>query len=348
MIQRMFSVFLSAILGLFTWSTLSAQSEWLAEDAISIQREFIDELGSECTDYWNPRLNEYKRIIDRTLSPNDLEKLNSWRVRWGILMNDLSAKMNKNAEVDIDDSDKEIEFSLGAGDEEEFTEIMEIWMGTMSLAEGYRSSLDYLSENVVEDASGFITNVADFIEEFVQAHHAELAEDEEGQELLSNSNEFAEELREEGTKIKKDNKGFMEVYSLAVEPFIMLYNGGNLGDMLGDMLPFLSNQTSSANLDVVAGLLPEGAVLQQNYPNPASSKTSIPFTLAETSSATTLRLYSSDGSLVKSIDLGRFEPGKHSYEVDVTDLSNDSYLYHLTILTDAGEMVYSKVMKVVR
>ena len=344
MTQRMFSVFLPALLGLFTWSTLSAQSEWLPEDATPIQREFIDELGGECTDYWNPKLNEYKRIIDRTLSPNDLEKLNSWRVRWGILMNDLSAKMNKNAEVDIDDSDKEIEFSLGAGDEEEFTEIMEIWMGTMSLAEGYRSSLDYLSENVVEDASGFITNVADFIEEFAQAHHAELAEDEKGQELFSNPNEVAEELRETGAKIKKDNKGFMEAYNLAVEPFIMLYNGGDLGDML----PFLSNQTSSANLDVVAGLLPEGAVLQQNYPNPASSKTSIPFTLAETSSATTLRLYSSDGSLVKSIDLGRFEPGTHSYEVDVTDLSNGSYLYHLTILTDAGETVYSKVMKVVR
>ena len=344
MLQRTVSVFLPALLGLFTWSALSAQSEWLPEDATPIQRQFIDELGGELTDYWNPKLNQYKQIIDRTLSPSDLEQLNRWRVRWSILMSDLVQKMNKNSEVNDKSSDKEIEFDFSDAKGEEFMEVMEIWMGTMSLAQGYRSSLDNVNEMVVEDVGGFTVEVADFIEEFATVHRAELQKDEKGKELLASDLEGLNDLREVGKKIKKDSKGFSEIYNFAIEPFIMLFNGGDIGEVL----PFISGQTSSSELDIVAGLLPEGAVLQQNYPNPASSKTSIPFTLGETSSATTLHIYASDGSLVKDIDLGSFEAGEHSHEIDVADLSNGSYLYHLTILTEGGEMVYSKVMQVVR
>ena len=344
MTPRLLSVLLPALLGLVTWSTLSAQSEWLPEDATPIQRQFIDEAGGEFSSYWNPKLNEYKRTIDRMLSPNDLQKLNGMRVRWGILMDKLTKQLIASKEMADEDEGKKIEFSISGEDEDGFMEVMEIWSGTMQLATGYRSGLDNLSGNVVEDVGDFTDQVANFVEEFSQLHRAELQGDEKGTELLANQDEVAESIRGVRQVISMENKGFAQVYSFAVEPLILLYNGGNLGDLL----PFISNQTSGTDLDVVAGLLPKGGVLQQNYPNPASSKTTIPFTLNEPGKNATLRIYSADGGLVETIELGSLGSGEKSYELDVSDYTAGSYLYHLSITGGEGEMVYSRVMQVVR
>ena len=345
MTQRMLSVFLPALLGLFTWTALNAQSKWLPEDATPVQRQLIDEAGSQFIDYWNPRLNEYKRTIDRTLSPNDLEKLNAMRVRWGILMDRMARQMEQQSQVEMaDKDDAEMTFDIGEENGEDLMEVMEIWMGTMALGSRYRSGLDNLSEMVVEDIGGFTTVMATFVDDYTELHRSELQGDEKGKELLSNRNEISDKIRKVGAKFSMENKGFAEVYSIAVEPLIMLYNGGSLGDLL----PFISNQTSGADLDVVAGLLPQGGVLKQNYPNPASAKTTIPFTLAVPSTTTTLRVYASNGDLVETVELGAFEQGEHSYEIDVSSYAAGSYLYHLTVNTDEEEIIYSKVMQVVR
>ncbi len=187
MTQRIASLFLPAFLGLVAWSTLSAQSEWLPEEATPIQRQFVDEAGTRLTEYWNPRLNEYKQTIDRMLAPNDLEKLNRMRVRWSILMNKLAQQMRQVKELE---EGEETEFDFEVGEGEEFVEIMAIWTGTMDLAGGYRSGLDNLGDNVIEDVGGFTSGMADFVEEFARANQGELQGDEKGQELLANRNEI--------------------------------------------------------------------------------------------------------------------------------------------------------------
>lgn len=334
----------TGLLGAFTWKPVFAQSEWLPEDATPIQKQFVDELGTTVFDYWNPRLNEYKRTVDRMLSPTDLQHLNEMRVRWSVLMADLSEHMK--AQKGMADTDGEgIEMRIGEEDEEaKFMELFEIWSQTTALAQGYRSGLDNLSDVVLDDAAEFGDNVETFVQDFTQSNSDVLAEDEKGAELLSHKTDLNRGIDKFQNTLKKKEGDVMKVYGFVIEPIVLLFNGGDLRDML----PLQLGRTAGIDAGAVAGLLPTGAVLQQNVPNPASASTKISFTLAEPSRGTTLRLYSADGALVKSVDLGTLSPGERSYDMNVSDLANGSYLYHLTVTTSAGEMVYSKVMQVVR
>lgn len=338
-------VLMTGLLGAFSWKPVLAQSEWLPEDASPIQKQFVDELGTTLFDYWNPRLNEYKRTVDRLLSPADLEELNQLRVRWSILMADVSAEMKYRRELAGTDKKEKIEMSISEeGDDAKFMELFEIWSRTTALATGYRSGLDNLSDVVLDDAAMFGDEVETFVNDFSAENRAALARDEKGTELLAHKDDLNRGIGKFKTTLRERKGDIGEVYGFVIEPIVLLFNGGDLRDML----PLQLGRTAGIDAGAVAGLLPVGAVLQQNVPNPAASSTRIGFTLAERSSTTTLRLYSADGALVKSADLGSLAPGEHAHELNVADLAGGSYLYHLTVTTPAGEMVYSKVMQVVR
>lgn len=345
MTRRVVSFLLGAgIFGAFTWTPAFAQSEWLPNDATPVQKQFVDEFGATLFDYWNPRLNEYKRTIDRMLSPTDLEELNALRVRWSILIADVSTDMKARADVSSHDEESDVKMKFGSDDEGKFTEIFEIWSRTMALAQGYRSGLDNLSETVLDDAADFGDKVNAFVNDFTDANRAALSGDEKGAELLSHRQNLIEGVGKFKTTLRERRGSVTEVYGFVVEPIVLLFNGGDMRDML----PLTLGNTSGINTQAVAGLLPVGAVLQQNVPNPAATRTRIDFTLPEASSATTLRIYSADGTMVRSVDLGALPAGARSHELEVSDLANGSYLYHLTVTTTSGEMVYSKVMQVVR
>ena len=343
------------VLGALSSGSALAQSEWLPDDATPIQEQFIDELGTTFVEYWNPRLNGYKRTIDRTLSPSDLRKLNELRVRWSILMDEIRQEMevkakfrdeDRHEELEIDefeDDDVQVKMGLGAGSDERIMELFEIWTGTTLLARNYRSGLDNLSEVVLEDAGMFGDEVAVFVNRFAEHNRSDLKTDEKGAMLLEGKDELAEGIQKLKNILDNKNESVMKAYSLVVEPVIMLFNGGDMRDML----PVNAGNVSSVGTQV-AGLLPESAVLHQNAPNPASTYTTIGYTLGESSEATTLRVFASDGSMISSADLGSLPKGPGSYKLDVSELSNGSYLYHLTVMTSAGEMVYSKVMQIVR
>lgn len=342
MTQRLLTMLLGiGLFGVFAASNASAQSELLPEDATPIQRQFVDELGTTLVDYWNPRFNAYKRTIDRMLSPSDLQELNELRVRWSILMDGAKEKMAQKANAD---DDVDIEMAFTDDDGTTFMELFDIWSKTLELAQGYRSGLDNLSEDVIEDAGSFSDEVVRFVNRFSDDNHSELAKDEKGSELLSSKEKMTEGIGELKNTLKENHDDVMQVYGMIIEPIIMLFNGGDMRDML----PLNMGNVSGVDASAVAGLLPQSAVLSQNVPNPASSVTTINFALAEPSSATTLRVYSSDGELVKSADLGALSAGSGSHNLDVSGFANGSYLYHLTVMTSGGEMVYSKVMQVVR
>lgn len=326
---------------LFASQPTFAQSDFLPPDASPIQRQFFDELGTAFLDYWNPRLNEYKRTIDGIMTPTDLNRLNEMRVRWSILMENVRAQADMEG---IEQDGDEVELSIDGANEERFMELFEIWTGTMELASRYRSGLDNMSTYVFEDASEFGGELSTFVDEFSDRNYSALAADEKGSELLSERDKVKEKLSGLDELFAEENEDVKHIYGFVIEPVIMLFNGGDLKSML----PMQMGGVSSVDANVVAGLLPEGAVLNQSAPNPASTSTTITYTLSEASSGTTLRLFSSDGSVVKTIDLGSVRSGTNSYDLDVSDLTPGSYLYHLTVNSSAGEMVYSKVMQVVR
>ncbi len=304
----------------------------------ALTEKLAAEVGQYALDYWTPKLNDYKTRIDRMLTGSDLEKLNRLRVRWGILVSEMLERREQMTEGNYEDGDH-ISFEIDDDDANKFNEVMTIFMQTSQLAQSYRTSLNGVQETVLDDFSGFATEAGTIANEFVTEHQAEFGEKTQ-REIAAQRTEMNEMLE----NINSDDfrEDFSGVYSFALEPIIMLYNGGDLRDILSGVA------SSVPTTEPIAGLLPSSTVLQQNVPNPASSTTAISYRLPESSSRTILRIYSADGSLVKEYDEGAQATGTHTLDVDVSGFAAGSYLYHLTVATSGGDMVFSKVMQVIR
>ncbi len=76
----------------------------------------------------------------------------------------------------------------------------------------------------------------------------------------------------------------------------------------------------------VAGL--HGLRLLGNYPNPFAGSTELRWE-QQSSSTVELRIYRQDGALLRSLDLGSREPGRHSIMLAAEGLSSGTYLYEL-------------------
>ena len=78
---------------------------------------------------------------------------------------------------------------------------------------------------------------------------------------------------------------------------------------------------------------PETFRLEQNYPNPFNPETTIRFTLSEPQ-AVSLKVYDTNGRLIKILADKKMRAGEHSLRFNATDLPSGTYLYNLT--TDQG------------
>ena len=127
---------------------------------------------------------------------------------------------------------------------------------------------------------------------------------------------------------------------LYIESTMMLYNGQDLQSfMMIDNSPVASAPVEK---------LPAGNTLGQNTPNPASTRTTIPYTLAEPGTHVVLQLLDARGGLVATFDQGSREAGDHSVAIDVATLAPGTYLYQLKVTTPGGERISSRGMQVVR
>jgi hypothetical protein len=85
-----------------------------------------------------------------------------------------------------------------------------------------------------------------------------------------------------------------------------------------------------------------GAVLLQNYPNPASGNTRIDFTIDQRAKVA-LRVVSTTGQVSRLVELGNREAGTHPVLLNVSDMSPGIYFYQLIIngalLPDVKRMV---------
>lgn len=74
----------------------------------------------------------------------------------------------------------------------------------------------------------------------------------------------------------------------------------------------------------------ESKILRQNYPNPASNSTTISYTTQE-SGELSLKLYATDGHLVKTIASGFHTAGEHEVLINTDELTEGIYYYKIRI-----------------
>lgn len=313
-----------------------------------VAARFSTEMGQQAVTYWTDKLNRYRVKIDAALPANDLAELNKLRARWGVLVGEMTRLRNAEATSTdkasgTDASDDQGDITLNIDENElmgKVTEVMDIYTSVKDLAARNASPLGGIRETVGFDLATFLGNVVDRTRLYRQEHRAEIeASQSELPDFTINGAGSSEEVMKEYHS-EKGQKQFREVYGFGIEPLVLLYNGMDLQQLLAGAGPMAKP---------IAGLaLPEGAVLKQNFPNPASSRTTISYNLPETSDHTTLRLFDASGAMVASNDLGSQSAGEHSSVIDLSSLANGSYLYQLTIQTSHGEQVYAKGLQVVK
>lgn len=279
--------------------------------------ELQKEMGQFAEEYWEKRLDGYKERIDKALLPDDLAALNRLRIRAMLFSNMASQKQTLRL---TDDTDHRIDDAVQEG----MTKMLATFTETKALAERYRPEMDRVGADVVDDLLSFVEALGERMERFA-AKHPEL------------SGAGTESLVRQLKMVRQESGSdeLLAIYSIAIEPAVLLYDKGNMAGMF--------NQT----VGTLGVTLPENAALRQNIPNPASSVTKIPYVLAEPSISTTLRLFDARGDIQGTYDLGSLAAGEHAFDLDVSGLPTGSYLYHLTVGTGSGQRVYVKAMQVV-
>ena len=133
-----------------------------------------------------------------------------------------------------------------------------------------------------------------------------------------------------------DTTGLVRYYSRLAEGLGLIYDGGTHdagydlhlwgaiidGVLYGDTT--YVDIKEPFDLPGVSGTIS----LYQNYPNPFNSATKISFFLAEKCEVL-LSLYDISGKLIEEIFQGSLDPGKHTYQLNVSDLPSGIYIYSL-------------------
>jgi len=289
------------------------------------------EIGTAAFDFWTPRLNDYKNAIDQSLSSADLAELNQLRVRWAIVLDQgmrsaVSVRHRDTAAVRFD-----VE-AMGR-----MSELMAVHSGATKLAARYRAAMDRMSAEVMDDITSFATEMADRSDRFVESNRSSFENDPEAARLLERRGDLRKAV--EDLRTQRGRKGLESIYTLAIEPIVLLYDGTDLKTLLGGSVP--------SGISVNGIELPESSLLSQNVPNPASTYTTITYTLPTASTHTKLEVFNVTGALVAAVDHGARQEGEHHLRLDVTSLPAGSYFYRLSVRTDKGPRVASRVMRVV-
>lgn len=333
---------------IFAQKTAQTKPTTTAEPS-PIEAKFYEEVGTLAQDFWSPKLNSYKNKIDRVLSANDLSELNKLRARWGVLFGQLSKKATVNSGLNnTKKSEQDVELDIEDGDFGSLLEIFDIFNSAKNIAKKYRPGLDKVGETVLTDVGNFAGDVANTMESF-SSRNAAMIKNDESMPTKDDLNSGVKDLRKFSASMKETEtrEDIMQVYNTAFEPIIMLFSGNELSEIFSSLGHSLGN--SGVLTKPVTGIaIPEGAVLKQNYPNPASKLTTIKYRLPDNSNSVTLKIYNATGAEVITMDEGSKTQGEHEIKVDVSSLTSGSYLYQLKISTQDGDQVFAKTMQVVK
>jgi hypothetical protein len=130
---------------------------------------------------------------------------------------------------------------------------------------------------------------------------------------------------DEGDSWKQINSGLLSagIASVGIDTAGYLYAGSNNANY--DYL-YRSVQTTTAVQE--QGATPTGFTLEQNYPNPAASATTILFSTAAEGTVT-LKIYNALGNEVATLISGRLAAGTHTAVLETQALPQGMYYYQL-------------------
>lgn len=111
---------------------------------------------------------------------------------------------------------------------------------------------------------------------------------------------------------------------------------------------YLEVTVQGSGVSGLAQLEPETGgqfTLGQNYPNPYSQVTTVPFSLTNAAEVS-LDLWDLQGRKLRTLELGRLASGAHSAQIDVAELGlpNGHYAYQLNVRNEYGVYSQSKLM----
>lgn len=288
-------------------------------------------IGGAAVEYWPSRLNIYKSAIDRIVSADDLAALDRLRVRWSILLaeqEEMRARMAERSGVDGAAGSVDLQAGITRGNE-----IITIMEQAEQIARRYPGGMQEVATSVIDDVQMFVAQLPGQIEQRLKESGADMSHPDvlAGRETIEKA---------AGTIATDRGRGGIQmVYEMAFEPIVLLYNGSDLGQMIAQ---------AGQSVGIDGALIPGSTLLGQNFPNPASTTTTIDYTLQESSPGAAIRIYNAAGTLVTTLELGSLTAGRHSRVIDVSRLPSGSYLYQLVIAGERGEQVIAKVMKIVR
>ena len=322
--------------------SLSAQEFSQRSTEQELREGFKLQIYLYAVDYWTPKLQEYKRYIDSTLSADDLNTLTTLRVRWALFSE--AERMGKRRESGASKGVDGME-SVGLEDDEEIlatlkpkeTHFYELPLikEVFSISDRYRPMYNVVGKRIFSDMLLFTEGLAPIRDKYVAAHLSEIyslgADSTVDWFYLAGYNDPKRRVEDVGLIMAYAGE---EIFAL-----VALYNGGTLAALLGyEALTFETGDGASGKL----------TRLLQNNPNPASTNIVVSFCLVEPSNSTKLRVYDSTGSIIADVNLGAVSSGDHEVSLNVTSFPAGNYVYHLTVQSSMGEEVYSKVMYVVR
>jgi hypothetical protein len=288
-------------------------------------------VGQVAVAYWQPLLDSYKSAIDRIVSPEDLATLDRLRVRWSIMIAEQAeAREARKKEAGADGGSGDVDMKV---DPMRSAEILATMEQAQEIARRYPAGMSEIGRTVINDFQTFVSRLPGETDRLLAEKRIDIGQGAAAEGRRTLDRMAATVGSEPGAA------GLRVAYELAFEPIVLLYNGSDLRQMI--------SQTAGAT-GIDGSLLPESSLLSQNHPNPASSTTTIDYTLREGTSATSIRIYNAAGTLVMTLDEGARQAGTHSRMIDVSQLPSGSYLYQLVLLTARGEQVSAKMMRVVR
>ncbi|HEX5637337.1 MAG TPA: T9SS type A sorting domain-containing protein [Gammaproteobacteria bacterium] len=110
----------------------------------------------------------------------------------------------------------------------------------------------------------------------------------------------------------------------------------NTGQLTAGCSTLLTSSTMSNGLSV--NVVPESFELEQNYPNPFSSVTTIRY-VVPVESTVSLAVYNNQGQLMAKLVNGRMNAGNHQVQFDASKLAAGIYLYRLQTVDANGQVV---------
>ncbi|GEM_PF-3022151 len=285
------------------------------------QKQAIQEFKVEMKEYKNseiiPSLTEWKKQLDAAMTPEDLSKLNSLRLRADEFRGKLVSSMK-----DMKNGNKQAMKEMFKDSKENMRTIME---ELKPFAEKYKGTI----ENLMETAK---PKMEEWREDVMEIHKETTKES------------FPNDGKECDMSIMKHHKMRSEMNPMGNigrrhfgrPAMFMLWNGQS------DL--FDTNEESIVSSAGNGNVSQSGFTLKQNTPNPSAATTSFSF-VVDKPSTVSMKLYDVNGTEVLTIvDNVSYQAGEYTVNADVRNLPIGTYFYRLT----SGGISLQKTMSVTR